>query len=162
MGTIAEKEIMSGLVQSLNEVKQSKSRAQLVTKHAILTAAVGSGRSGSMRKKARLLGVHHRNVSAAISRRCKMDSAEKFHWVLSMRKVRVDVLSTKTKNSVISWWISQTRMSPNRKEVAKKRIGGGLYEEKPAQYLLETQVRIARVFALLPLGRRVLLRLEFL
>lgn len=93
-----------------------------------------------MRKKARLLGVHHRNVSAAILRRKKMDSAERFQWVLSARKVRVDVLSTATKNVVVSWWISETRMSPNRKEVVRKRIGLGKYEEKPTQYLLETQV----------------------
>ena len=137
---------MSGLMQSLDEVKQPKNRAQLVTKHSILTIVVGLGRRGSMRKKARLLGVHHQNVSTAISRRCKMDSTEKFQWVLLLRKVWVDVLNTKTKNFVISWWISQTRMSPNRKEVAKKRIGGGLYEEKPAQYLLETQVRIASLW----------------
>ena len=60
--------------------------------------------------------------------------------MLSVWKVRVDVLSTATKNAAVSWWISETRMSPNRKEVVRKRIGLGKYEEKPTQYLLETQV----------------------
>jgi hypothetical protein len=40
-----------------------------------------------MRKKARLLRVHHRNVSAAVSRRKKMDSVERFEWMLSVRKL---------------------------------------------------------------------------
>lgn len=138
--SIAEREILSGLVQSLEEVKQAKNKVELATKHAILTAVVSSGSSGSIRKKARLLGVHHRNVSAAILRRKKMNSRERFQWVLSVRKVRVDVLSNATKNAVVKWWISETRMSPNRKEVVRKRIGPGDYEEKPTQYLLETQV----------------------
>jgi hypothetical protein len=39
----ARENIVSGLVQSLSEVKNSRSRAHLVTKHAILTAAMSSG-----------------------------------------------------------------------------------------------------------------------
>jgi hypothetical protein len=85
--SVEEQEIISGLVQSLHEVKQPRSRTALATKHAILTALISSGSSRSMRKKARLLRVHHRNVSAAVSRRKKMDSVERFEWMLSVRKL---------------------------------------------------------------------------
>ena len=44
----AQKEILSNMVQSLSEVKHSKTRAHLVTKHAILIAMVSLGIQGSI------------------------------------------------------------------------------------------------------------------
>ena len=66
--------IVSSLLQSLSEVKTSKTKAQLATKHAILTAAVTNGTRVSARQTARLLGVHHRNVAMAAQRRATMVS----------------------------------------------------------------------------------------
>jgi hypothetical protein len=106
-------------------------------------ALVSSGSSGSMRKKARLLWIHHRNISTVVSRHKKMDSAKRFEWTLSIWKIRVDVLNTSTKNIAISWWVSETRMSPNRKEVVTRCVGPGMRDisdEKPKQYLLESHV----------------------
>jgi hypothetical protein len=80
----AEMEILSGLVQTLGEVKQPRTTAKLATKHAILTAVVSVGNKESLRKKARVLNIHHRNVSAVIERRRKMSSAAKFQWMLSV------------------------------------------------------------------------------
>jgi hypothetical protein len=128
-----EHSIMSGFVLSLEEVKQPRTAAKLATKHALLTAAVSCGGSGSLRKTARILRVHHRNIAAAIQRRQRMDAADRFSWKLSVRKVRVDVLSSTTKAIVNQWWISETRMSPNRKEVVSKRLQAGVRDEKPAQ-----------------------------
>jgi hypothetical protein len=48
------------------------------------------------------------------------------------------VLSTSTKNITISWWVSETRMNPNKKEVVTRRVGPGKRDKKPAQYLLES------------------------
>jgi hypothetical protein len=53
-------------------------------------------------------------------------------------EIRVDVLSTSTKNITISWWVSETRMNPNKKEVVTRRVGPGKRDKKPAQYLLES------------------------
>jgi hypothetical protein len=45
-------------------------------------------------------------------------------------------------------------MSPNRKEVVKKSLGGGLSETQAAQYLLETQVTLRTQIARTVLGFR--------
>jgi hypothetical protein len=116
----ATENIVNGLVQSLAEVKNAKSRAQLVSKHAILTAVVSSGGSSSARQTARLLNVHHRNVTSAVQRRASMASTEHILWTLSVRKRRSDATSELVKAEVIAWWTAQTRPSPNRKEVVKK------------------------------------------
>lgn len=138
----AQASIVSGLVQSLSEVKNAKTRAQLVSKHAILTAVVSSrsSGSGSARQTARLLNVHHRNVTMAVQRRASMGSSEHIIWTLSVRKQRSDRTSDSVKAEVIAWWIGETRASPNRKEVVKKWIAAGVYEKHHTQYLLESQV----------------------
>lgn len=136
---LAEKEIMAGLVQSLSEVKNSKSRAHLVTKHTILTAAVSSMASTSDRQKARLLGVHPRNVRLAVQRRGSMESSDQIAWTLSVRKRRKDATSESVRLAVIAWWVAETRASPNRKEVVKKWISPGIRDEHHCQYLLESQ-----------------------
>jgi hypothetical protein len=45
-----------------------------------------------------------------------------------------------TKAIVTSWWVMQTRMNPNWKEVVQRRLALHLYEKKQTQYLMETQV----------------------
>jgi hypothetical protein len=45
------------------------------------------------------------------------------------------------KEVVIMWWIQETRVSPNRKQVARRRIVAGVYNEKPLHFLMEPQVR---------------------
>jgi hypothetical protein len=136
----AQKEIIAGLVQSLSEVKNARRRADLVTKHAILTAAVSSVASASGRQKARLLGVHPRNVKAAIQRRSSMGSNLQIVWTLSIRKQRKDATSDSVRAAVIAWWVAETRPSPNRKEVVKHWVAPGVHENHHCQYLLESQV----------------------
>jgi hypothetical protein len=52
----------------------------------------------------------------------------------------VDVVSTKVCNCVVNWWIIQTRVNPNRKDVTQLKVGPDEYEMKPTHYLMETQV----------------------
>jgi hypothetical protein len=105
----ASQEVVAGLVQSLFEVKHSNSKVKLVTKHAILTAAVSSeSRSGSgsgsvsQRQRARLLHIHPRNLTLATKRRTAMDSTTEFAWVLSVHKIRKDAISEAVKAIAIA------------------------------------------------------------
>ena len=58
----AREDILFGLVQSLSEVKHSKTKAYLITKHAILTTIVSTCLQCSIQFNACLLGVHKRNM----------------------------------------------------------------------------------------------------
>jgi hypothetical protein len=124
----AHKEIIAGLVQSLSEVKNARCRADLVTKHAILIAAVNSAASAFGRQKARVLGVHPHNVKVAIQQRSSMGSNLQIVWTLSIRKQRKDATSDSVKAAMIAWWVAKTRASPNRKEVVKHWVAPGVHE----------------------------------
>lgn len=136
---LATQDVVAGLVQSLSEVKSSNSNVNLAIRHAVLTAVVSAGSSSvSQRELGRLLQVHPRNLAAATKRRLAMDTTEEFAWVLSVRKVRVDIVSNSWKSAAIAWWALETRMSPNRKDVVNHRIGIGIYTKHPTQYLMES------------------------
>lgn len=142
--TQAREGIVDSLLQSLSEVKTSKTKAHLATKHAILTAAVTSGSRVSARQTARLLGVHHRNVSMAAHRRATMVSEVHIQWTLSVRKTRSDATTPAVKDLVTAWWGAETRPSPNRKDVVRQWVAPKTYVEHHAQYLLEPLVSAHR------------------
>jgi hypothetical protein len=138
--------IVSGLVQSLSEVKSSRSRSHLVTKHAILTIAVSLGIQSTARQTARVLGLHHRNLLLVVHRRAAKVSKDHMHWTLSIRKIRSDVVTKSVKEAVVCWWVAETRPSPNVKEVVRKWVVPGIYEKMHTQYLLESQVKYQAFF----------------
>jgi hypothetical protein len=52
----------------------------------------------------------------------------------------LDCLSPQTMTIVLPWQVSETQMSPNQKEVARKRLALHVYDEKLAQYFIETLI----------------------
>jgi hypothetical protein len=84
--------------------------------------------------------MHPRNITLAIERREAMDADGNFLWTLSIRRTRIDGMGEAVKDVVIMWWIQETRVSPNRKQVARLRIAARVYDEKPLYFLMEAQV----------------------
>ena len=136
---IAQQEIVAGVTKAIEENKTSHSAITLATKHVLLTAAVSAHNQCSMRGVAKILDVHPRNVILAIARRRVIED-HCFHWAFTVRRKRSDGISELVKALVITWWAENTRVSPNRKDVARKRIGPGEYDEKATHYLTESQV----------------------
>jgi hypothetical protein len=60
---IAKGDFLSGLVQSLSEVKLPNTVKKLTTKHAILTTLINSSSNTSIWPKARMLKMHPKNVA---------------------------------------------------------------------------------------------------
>ncbi len=110
-------EVISGLMKSLGEVNQLCFTSKLATKHVLLITTISSKGNSSMRFKAQVLGVHPRKIVLAVEQRRIMDQGGEFLWNLSLRKKRSDVLSSFVKVAIISWWVLETKISPNRKEV---------------------------------------------
>ena len=138
--TEAREKIVFSLLQSLSEVKTSKTKAQLATKHAILTTAVTNGTQVSARQTARLLGIHYQNVAMAAQRRATMVNAMYIQWTLLVRKTRSDATTSAVRDTVTAWWVAETRPSPNRKEMVRKWVAPKTYVEHHTQYLLESLV----------------------
>jgi hypothetical protein len=65
---LVQQEVLAWVNQSLGKVKQANSNAKLTTKHCILATNISARPTSSTRDIARVLGVHHYNVSNAMER----------------------------------------------------------------------------------------------
>ena len=137
---VAQQEILRGVSIRLDEVRSANSASKLAIKHAILDASILEQGDSSARQVARVLRIHHRNVSKAVLRREVLYSAGDFLFFLSVRTKRADGIALDEKQIIIKWWISETRVSPNKKDVTRKRISATVRDEKATHYLQETQV----------------------
>lgn len=107
---IVQEKVIMGLMKSLGEVKKSCSSVKLATRHVLLIVVISPGGNSSQRAKARVLGVHHCNISHVIMCRKVMDLSNEFQWSLSIWNRRSDVLSLTTK--VVMGQITQIGATP--------------------------------------------------
>jgi hypothetical protein len=58
-------------------------------------------------------------------------------WKLSLKKRKINNMLPATRNVIVQWWIEETRVSSNKSEVTRKRLGSGIYDEKTTHFLME-------------------------
>jgi hypothetical protein len=124
--------------KELQLLKNPTSAEKLVRKTTLLEAAVNSDATG-VRALSRVLGTNPQNISSAIHRRRTLESNGSSIFKLAERRKRDGVLSG-TRELVIAWWTSETRVSPNKKDVTRKRLGPKMYDQHATHLLLESQV----------------------
>ena len=84
---------------------------------------------------------------AAVERlRSASNSTSSRHHVPS-RKKRDGGIAEEVKAAVILWWTEQTRVSPRRRDVQRKRLERSLYDTHAAHLLLEGQVCVSFPFS---------------
>jgi hypothetical protein len=126
--------------KELKLLKNPCSKEKLARKKVLLEAAVGSDVSG-VRALSKVLGANPRCVAAAVERRQSLQSTGMSIFKLAERKRRPG-LSEALRELVIGWWIAETRVSPNKRDVRRRRIGKWEYETHATHLLLENQVSI--------------------
>jgi hypothetical protein len=67
-----------------------------------------------------------------------IDDQGKALWSLNVRRKWIDGFSDAAKRIVIDWWIYETRVSPNKKDVTQKRIVIGAFEKCPTHYVMSS------------------------
>ena len=89
----------------------------------------------------RTMGVSRKTVYATISR---LSSIEAGSSILRMttRCKPTTVVTTEIKETITVFWKSESRVSPNKKDICRKRLGKNKYEEHSVHLLDISQVRI--------------------
>ena len=100
-----------------------------------------SGTVLNQSKIATLLGVHRRNIAAATSRLHMKDEDEVLPLSACQRSLhRGTHVSSETRDIVYAFWTSETRVSPNKKEICKFRIEEKSVVKHPIHFLDDSQV----------------------
>jgi len=84
---------------------------------------MNSSSKNSLRVKVCLLKVHPKNITIlAICCKHLMSSAKEIQWSWLIHKGKSDILFPQAKANGEPWWFLGTCVSPNQKEVVRKKI----------------------------------------
>lgn len=121
-------------------IKGCHSKDQQRARNVIIPMLLSS--SGiSARQTSLLTGIHRRNLKSGLVRRLALETkSDKSLWAVCGRQRRVDSLPSHVTKLVEDFWTANTRISPNRKDVARKRIGVKEWIYHPTHHLTESQV----------------------
>lgn len=112
----------------------------LVAKNIVCTFALGQS-VGSSTAVAKVLGVDRRIIKKGIERRIQLDLQLDAFWI-NNKRTRVRSISMVMRETIVEWWTTESTVSPNRKDIARKRVGVRTYEEHPTHYLQVSQVSL--------------------
>ena len=139
-----EKSILCNIQHTLNQVKVSQSTEELKLKRAacmmMLNNEGDTSRYISNSQMAKLTGLHRQNFAAA-NARLKQGEDGEFPLQLCQRpRPQSNIITIAIKELVFGFWQTETRVSPNKKDVCRKRLGRKSYTKHPVHLLDESQV----------------------
>jgi hypothetical protein len=124
----------------LQLVKQANSNELLARKSALLDAAVSQGIEG-VRPLSRVLVTTQKSINIALNRRVYAADSQDTVCSLRLNRKKRAGLSEYVKQCIHAWWNGQTKVSPNKKDIVKHRVGRKDWAEPhPTHYLCEPQV----------------------
>jgi len=135
----SERRMLSNIRAELQRMKVPHTSGKLARKRSILEAVV-SEINGDFRRFHRILGMKKGNVDEAVQRLRSASTTAGARFVVPHRKKREGGITDAVKVVVTTWWTEESRVSPNRKDIRRLRLGRNVYDTHPAHLLMETQV----------------------
>lgn len=134
--------VCNGIAEAWSELKYGVEKDKYLARNVIEAAVISVDDSRSVLAASRCIGMNRRTLRRAVSRRRLLNEREEgVLWCKSDRKKRKDALSQETIDAVISWWTEETRVSPSKKDIRRKRIGVRQFITHAGHWLEESQVR---------------------
>jgi hypothetical protein len=117
--TLVQQKVLARVNQCSRKIKQTNSNAKLATKHCIFATSISARPTSSMKDIARVLCVHHCNVSNVMERPKVFSDCGVVLWTLSFQRKRIDGCTNEDKDAAITWWASKIRVNPNKRDVTR-------------------------------------------
>ena len=132
--------LMENFKNELQLVKMANSNDLLARKSALLDVVVSLGVDG-VSVWARVLKTSTNSLNLAMNRRVYGFNSDERVPRLRLNRQKREGLSDYIKEQVEEWWNSETKVSPNKKDIVRHILGRKLCAEPhPTHYLCETQV----------------------
>ena len=131
--------VAESLRGALQTIRRGRIQGKTKVRNIVLTAAVSKG--DSQRKICRAIGASRYLVRKAFQRRAEVDETGENLWAGGDRKRRSDALSPEDQTAVCNWWETETTVSPNKRDVKRRRIGAKEHETHATHYLQTSQVQ---------------------
>ena len=116
--------VCTGVWTAWSSLKYGIGRDHHLARNVIEAVVISIGDEGCVEAAAKYIGLNKRTQRRAVVRRQAWDGGvEGEVWAKKFRKKRRDALSQSTIDAVVNWWTDETRVSPSKKDVRRKRVG---------------------------------------
>ena len=133
--------VCNGIAEAWSELKYGVGRDKYVARNVIEAAVIHVADSKSTQAASKCIGMNRRTVRRAVKRRRMLNAGEEgVRWAMGDRKKRKDALSQEVIDAVELWWTEETRVSPSKKDIRRKRIGVKQFISHAGHWLEESQV----------------------
>jgi hypothetical protein len=112
----------------------------LAYRRTLLNVATTSDAQGNGLAMSRILKIRPEILSSTAERRVSLEATGGSYFAVHKRKGRSNVLIQDAIAMVLSWWESEIRVSPNRKDIVKLYIGRNQEKMHPLHLLFKTLV----------------------
>jgi hypothetical protein len=134
-------ETVGNIARGWQQIKGCHSQDDQRARNVIIPM-VASGNT-SMRQTSLVTGIHRRNFQVGIVRWLTLEArVDRSLWALCGKSKRIDATPLNVRELVVDFWCLNSRVSPNRKDVVRKRIDGGVWETHATHHLMESQVHL--------------------
>ena len=141
-----QRSILSNIQNTLMQVKVPRTGDELFLKRSACMMIVNNESSKekhvNFSQAAKVLGIHRRNLVAA---NCRLQLSEDGALPLQTcqrQPPQSSILTSEVKDLVFAFWMCETRVSPNKKDVCNKRLGRKAVMQHPIHLLDEPQVHL--------------------
>ena len=133
--------VCNGIAEAWSALKYGVGRDRYMARNVIEAAVVDVKDARAATAASRCIGMNRRTLRRAIARRRMLNVREQgVLWSKCDRKKRRDALSQEAVDAVVSWWTEETRVSPSKKDIRRKRMGVRQYISHAGHWLEESQV----------------------
>jgi hypothetical protein len=106
----------------------------------IVRAFATYDKTSNNRQVIQIFGVDRRNIKRAIERWHTLNNNGDAFWPQRRTTKRIDVLCETTVQQIVAFWTSKTIISPNSKDITRRRTRRKQYEVHATHYLQVFQV----------------------
>jgi len=142
--------VCNGLAEAWSELKYKTGKDQSLAR-GVIEAAVMSVEEDErcIKAAATCIGMNRRTLRRGFERRRLLNAESDGElWARIYRKKRRDALPQAVIDTVLCWWEEETRVSPCKKDVRRKRIGAIEYISHATHWLEESQLDLYTRFKL--------------
>lgn len=133
--------VCNGIADAWSELKYGVGKDKYIARNVIEAAVISVDDSRTVLAASKCIGMNRRTLRRAVARRRLLNQQEQgVLWGKSDQKKRKDALTQETIDAVVKWWTEETRVSPSKKDIRRKRIGVKQFIIHAGHWLEESQV----------------------
>lgn len=143
--------VCNGLFGAWSILKYASGKDMRLARNVIEAGVISLGDDQCAEAAGACVGMNKRTLRRAVARRRLLnEGAEGEVWAKVERKRRKDALPQHVVDAVISWWTSETRVSPSKRDVRRKRVGVKRFIYYAGHWLEDSQVCTLLMSVFLP------------